>query len=115
MSSPRGAKLALWGEGPPRLSASELTDVPLPFSSLKVIAENDTYSFAHEAAIWNEDTDDFYFAANAGGALGDSNLDKNNKIWKISLGSYNGTGLLPYTQVTATPDIEMVNGSFPSR
>jgi gluconolactonase len=53
--------------------------------SLHLIASNDSYSFAHEAPIWVESTDEVFFAANAGGALGLSDIDHNSKVGKISL------------------------------
>ncbi|KAL7410468.1 hypothetical protein BDY24DRAFT_399927 [Mrakia frigida] len=85
--------------------------------SLKIIAENDTYAFAHEAAIWNSDTNEVIFSANAGGPLGDSNIDKNNKVFKIALNGYDGNASLPFIEILppAGQDIEMVNGGTPFR
>ena len=53
--------------------------------SLHLIASNDSYSFAQEAPIWVESTDEVFFVANAGGALGLSDIDHNSKVGKISL------------------------------
>ena len=53
--------------------------------SLHLIASNDSYAFAHEAPIWVESTDEVFFAANSGGALGMSDIDHNSKVGKISL------------------------------
>lgn len=56
-----------------------------PSPSLHLIASNDSYAFAHEAPIWSEFTDEVFFAANAGGTLGMSDINHNSKVGKISL------------------------------
>lgn len=53
--------------------------------SLHLIASNESYAFAHEAPIWVESTDEVFFAANSGGALGMSDINHNSKVGKISL------------------------------
>jgi gluconolactonase len=53
--------------------------------SLHLIASNDSYAFAHEAPIWVESTDEVFFAANSGGALGMSDINHNSKVGKISV------------------------------
>ncbi|KAH8077740.1 D-lactonohydrolase-like protein [Cristinia sonorae] len=53
--------------------------------SIKRIASDPTFAFAHEAPIWLEETDEVTFASNAGGPLGRSDLERNNQVGKISL------------------------------
>lgn len=50
-----------------------------------MIASNPGFAFAHEAPIWNPDTDEVSFASNDGGPLGFSDLNHNNQYAKISL------------------------------
>ena len=56
-----------------------------PSPSLQLIASNDSYAFAHEAPIWVESTDEVFFAANSGGTLGMSDINRNSKVGKISV------------------------------
>jgi len=56
-----------------------------PSPSLHLIASNDSYAFAHEAPIWVESTDEVFFAANSGGTLGMSDINRNSKVGKISV------------------------------
>ena len=53
--------------------------------SIREIASNATFAFAHEAPIYDPTTDEIFFASNDGGALGMSDLNHNNKVGKISL------------------------------
>lgn len=53
--------------------------------SIRAIASNPGFAFAHEAPIWLPSTDEIFFASNDGGALGMSDLDHNNQVSKISL------------------------------
>jgi len=53
--------------------------------SFKLIAENVTFAFAHEAPVYVSKTDEVFFASNGGGHLGDSGLYKNNRVFKIDL------------------------------
>lgn len=53
--------------------------------SIIEVASNDTYAFAHEGPIYLPEMDELWFCANAGGTLGDSDLDHNSKVGKISL------------------------------
>lgn len=55
-------------------------------ASIRVIASNPGFAFAHEAPIWVPETDDIFFASNDGGALGFSDLNHNNRVSMISLG-----------------------------
>ncbi|THH16198.1 hypothetical protein EW146_g4402 [Bondarzewia mesenterica] len=54
-------------------------------ASIRAIASNSTFAFAHEAPIWNPSTDDIFFASNDGGPLGNSDIDHSNLVGKISL------------------------------
>lgn len=53
--------------------------------SITEIASNASFAFAHEAPIYYPDTDEFFFASNAGGALGNSGMNQNNVVNKISM------------------------------
>jgi gluconolactonase len=56
-----------------------------PNPSIREVASNSTFAFAHEAPIYVPATDEVFFASNAGGALGMSDLYHNNVYSKISL------------------------------
>ncbi|KAH8088927.1 calcium-dependent phosphotriesterase [Cristinia sonorae] len=56
-----------------------------PNPSIRSIASDPTFAFAHEAPIWLPDTDEFTFSSNDGGALGRSDINHNNQVAKISL------------------------------
>lgn len=56
-----------------------------PTPSINEVASNETFAFAHEAPIYVPATDEVFFASNDGGALGNSDLEHNNVIGKISL------------------------------
>ncbi|KAI0072711.1 calcium-dependent phosphotriesterase [Panus rudis PR-1116 ss-1] len=53
--------------------------------SMRAVASNPEFAFAHEAPVWFEDSDEVTFASNDGGALGMSDLEHNNQVGKISL------------------------------
>ncbi|KIK55506.1 hypothetical protein GYMLUDRAFT_248557 [Collybiopsis luxurians FD-317 M1] len=63
----------------------EFLDVIGPDPSLNLISSDFSYDFAHEAPVWVPDTDEVFFSSSAGGALGRSNIDQNNHVFKISL------------------------------
>ena len=56
-----------------------------PNPSIREVASNATFAFAHEAPIYVPATDEVFFASNAGGPLGMSDLNHNNVYSKISL------------------------------
>ncbi|KAI0320022.1 calcium-dependent phosphotriesterase [Amylostereum chailletii] len=60
-------------------------DILGPNASLRAVASNPDFAFAHEAPIWLPDTDELTFASNDGGALGRSDIDHNSIVSKISL------------------------------
>ena len=60
-------------------------DVLGPNPSIRVIASNPGFAFAHEAPIWVQKTNEVFFASNDGGPLGFSDIDHNNQVSKISL------------------------------
>ncbi|KAA1474220.1 D-lactonohydrolase-like protein [Dentipellis sp. KUC8613] len=60
-------------------------DILGPHATIRSVASNPDFAFAHEAPIWNPETDDFFFASNDGGALGFSDLNHNSKYGKINL------------------------------
>ncbi|KAI0084603.1 D-lactonohydrolase-like protein [Irpex rosettiformis] len=53
--------------------------------SIRVIASNPGFAFAHEAPIWVQKTNEVFFASNDGGPLGFSDIDHNNQVSKVSL------------------------------
>ncbi|CAL1710465.1 unnamed protein product [Somion occarium] len=53
--------------------------------SIRAIAANPEFAFAHEAPIWLPGTDEVFFASNDGGPLGMSDIDHNNQVSKVSL------------------------------
>ncbi|KAF8880549.1 D-lactonohydrolase-like protein [Infundibulicybe gibba] len=53
--------------------------------SIHEVASNPNFAFAHEAPIYNMPTDEVFFASNDGGPLGESDLNHNNLVGKISL------------------------------
>jgi gluconolactonase len=63
----------------------EFLNILGPSASIQVVAENDSFAFAHEAPVYSPATDEVFFASNAGGPLGMSDLEHNNHILKISL------------------------------
>ena len=56
-----------------------------PRATIRAVAANATFAFAHEAPIWVPNTDEVFFSSNDGGALGMSDIDHNNQVAKISL------------------------------
>lgn len=89
-------------------------------ASIRVVASNPGFAFAHEAPIWLPDTDEVFFASNDGGPLGFSDLDHNNRVSKINLGEVaraadaSGSKTSPLN-VTVTPlslpaPVQMTNG-----
>ena len=53
--------------------------------SIRIIASDPDFAFAHEAPIWLPETDEVTFASNDGGALGMSGINQTNQVSKISL------------------------------
>lgn len=60
-------------------------DVLGPAPSIRVIAANESYAFAHEAPVWLEQLDELWFCANAGGPLGMSDREHNNAVFKLDM------------------------------
>ncbi|THH32201.1 hypothetical protein EUX98_g2002 [Antrodiella citrinella] len=56
-----------------------------PNPSIRVVASNPSFEFAHEAPIWLSDTDEVTFASVDGGFPGVSDINHNNRVSKISL------------------------------
>jgi len=89
-----------------------------PNATIREIASNATFAFAHEAPIYNEPTDELFFASNDGGPLGMSSLTQSNVISKISIKKVeaalaaNPTGPVnvPITQLNLSDSIQMTNG-----
>ncbi|KAI0746266.1 D-lactonohydrolase-like protein [Daedaleopsis nitida] len=91
-----------------------------PRATIRAVAANPTFAFAHEAPVWVPGTDEVFFSSNDGGALGMSDIDHNNQVSKISLRevaaaiSASGADAAP-VNVTVTkidlPDtVQMTNG-----
>ncbi|KAG5730841.1 Gluconolactonase [Termitomyces sp. T112] len=56
-----------------------------PNPSIREVASNSTFAFAHEAPVYVSDTNEVFFASNDGGPLGMSDLNHSNVIGKINL------------------------------
>ncbi|KAH9475861.1 Lactonohydrolase oryL [Psilocybe cubensis] len=96
-------------------------DILGPNPSIHEVASNPDFAFAHEAPVYVPDTDEVFFASNDGGALGNSDINHNNKVGKISMqavekalqGLKPGSGAAVNVSVTELdlPDtIQMTNG-----
>lgn len=92
-------------------------DILGPNPSIRQIALNASYAFAHEAPIYYTDTDEFFFSSNNGGALGNSGINQNNRIGKISmqavesaLAGAQGAVNVPIQQLSLSEDVQMTNG-----
>jgi gluconolactonase len=68
-------------------------------ASVRVIAENDSFAFAHEAPVWIPQTDEVFFAANDGGPLGMDDINHNSQVSRISLASARSGGDVTVTKV----------------
>ena len=64
----------------------DFLDVLGPAATLRAIATNPDFAFAHEAPVWVPETDEVHFASLDGAPLGRSDVDHNNQVSKISLG-----------------------------
>jgi hypothetical protein len=53
--------------------------------SVRLIASNETFAFAHEAPVWIPELDEVFFSSNDGGAFGMSDLERNNVVSRVSL------------------------------
>lgn len=88
---------------------------PNPY--IREMSSNDAYAFAHEAPIYVQATNEIFFASNAGGAKGNSNLDRNNAVNKINLTevelALEGTGgvvNVSFTELNLSEEVQMTNG-----
>lgn len=54
--------------------------------SIHEIASNASYAFAHESPIYVPELDELFFSSQNGGRLGFSGPDRNNVVFKISMG-----------------------------
>ncbi|KAI9057698.1 D-lactonohydrolase-like protein [Trametes sanguinea] len=91
-----------------------------PTGTIRAVAANPTFAFAHEAPIWVPETDEVFFASNDGGALGMSDINHNNQVSKISLKEVAaaikaaGRGIAPVnvtvTKLDLPEAIQMTNG-----
>jgi gluconolactonase len=92
-----------------------------PNPSFNEVASNATFAFAHEAPIFNPGTDEVFFASNDGGPLGDSDINHNNKVGKISMqavetalqglnGAVGQAVNVPVTELNLPDTIQMTNG-----
>ncbi|KIK57456.1 hypothetical protein GYMLUDRAFT_46348 [Collybiopsis luxurians FD-317 M1] len=88
-------------------------------ASIREIASNETFAFAHEAPVYNPPTDEVFFSSNDGGPLGMSDLEHNNVISKINMSkveaalSVHATGPVnvPITQLNLSDSVQMTNGA----
>ncbi|KAG6884537.1 hypothetical protein C0993_010293 [Termitomyces sp. T159_Od127] len=56
-----------------------------PNPSVREVASNSTFAFAHEAPVYVPDTNEVFFASNDGGPLGMSDLNHNSVVGKLNL------------------------------
>ncbi|KAI0079437.1 calcium-dependent phosphotriesterase [Panus rudis PR-1116 ss-1] len=89
------------------------------FPSIRSIASNPSFAFAHEAPIWLPHSDEVTFASNGGGALGRSGISKNNQVSMIDLKEVakaieNASAITPVNVSVAKLDlpetVQMTNG-----
>ncbi|KAG6831539.1 hypothetical protein H0H92_009458 [Tricholoma furcatifolium] len=85
--------------------------------SIREVASNSTFAFAHEAPIYVADTNEVFFASNDGGPLGMSDLEHNNVVGKINLNDVNAAIAanlsdinVPVTFLDLPGTIQMTNG-----
>ncbi|KAF8154571.1 D-lactonohydrolase-like protein [Crassisporium funariophilum] len=92
-----------------------------PTASIHEVASNATFAFAHEAPIYVAETDEVFFASNDGGALGNSDLNRNNEVGMINMGAVEaalkglavgkGTAVdVPVTELVLPVTVQMTNG-----
>ncbi|PIL27001.1 hypothetical protein GSI_10140 [Ganoderma sinense ZZ0214-1] len=92
-----------------------------PAATIRSIAANPDFAFAHEAPIWLPEADEVYFASLDGSPLGHSDIDHNNQVSKISLGDVAqaidaaGPGVsavnVGFTKIESLPEeVQMTNG-----
>ncbi|KAK0213033.1 calcium-dependent phosphotriesterase [Desarmillaria ectypa] len=107
--------------GPPffQIFDASFIDVLGESPAIYEVASNSTFAFAHEAPIYVPETDEVFFASNAGGDLGMSDWDHNNVISKISMAGVeaavdavntSGTVNVPYTTLSLAETVQMANG-----
>lgn len=86
--------------------------------SIREVASNASFAFAHEAPVYFPEMDEMFFASNDGGSLGMSDLDHNNVYGKISLAAAeaeleanpDGAVNVPVTELALSEEIQMTNG-----
>ena len=61
-------------------------------ATIRQIASNPDFAFAHEAPIYDPVRDAITFASNDGGPLGFSDIDHNNRVSRINLKDVPATG-----------------------
>lgn len=54
-------------------------------ATIRRVAFDPTFAFADEAPVWSPQTDEVFFAAQAGTPIGHSDIDHNSQVSKISL------------------------------
>ncbi|KAG6902430.1 hypothetical protein C0995_016609 [Termitomyces sp. Mi166 len=88
-----------------------------PNPSIREVASNSTFAFAHEAPIYVPDTNEVFFASNDGGPLGMSDLNHNSVVGKISLTDVDAALVandsvinVPVTFLDLPETIQMTNG-----
>jgi len=81
-----------------------------PNPSIRLIVENDTFAFAHEAPVWFPNDDVLFFCSNDGSPLGMSDIDHNNQVGMVNLKQARSGGNVTVTKVPLSDDIQMTNG-----
>lgn len=80
--------------------------------SVRAIARNDTFAFAHEAPVFIPQTNEVFFASNDGGALGNSDINHNNQVSRISLTEAAKGGNVTFTKVRYSPAIVLLLSQY---
>ncbi|PFH47566.1 hypothetical protein AMATHDRAFT_50207 [Amanita thiersii Skay4041] len=87
--------------------------------TINEVAFNAPFAFAHEAPIYVAETEEVFFASNDGGPLGNSDINHNNQVGKISMkavedalsGVLTGTAVnVPITELDLPDTVQMTNG-----
>jgi len=79
-------------------------------ASVRLIAENETFAFAHEAPVWIPGRDEVFFSSNDGGALGMSDLNHSNRVSRVELKGVREGRNATVIEVPLDDSVQMTNG-----
>ncbi|KAJ7879388.1 D-lactonohydrolase-like protein [Mycena leptocephala] len=87
-------------------------DILGPSPSIRLIASNESFAFAHEAPIWIPETGEVWFCSDEGGGRAiHSDVNTNNVVSRIRMQEVRGGGDVSITPVTLDPSIQITNGA----